>query len=245
MSDKDQETEQMSASGLAPLVQHLRENHRLTLLGSLAGKIVHGMNNTLTSLKANIPYLETCLETSNENQEGKEALQEIREATQTLEATVQAFDQYLRGEEEPGPVELWDALEMAHLIVEPKVRYSMVLELPDHRSPTWVWGRKPHLIQLLSGILLHIDSRPSLFGPISVQLADAPEEQVLLELLDLRPAGVRAHIPDGSHPDAGLDPEIGLLLTQHIALDHGGNLEVDVPRKDVTRYRCRLRAGDV
>ena len=241
MSEQDPEPTKTDASGLDPLVQHLRENHRLTLLGSLAGKVVHGMNNTLTGLKANIPYLESVLEASGGAPEAREALSEVRDATRILEATVQAFDQYLRGEEPPGPVELWDALEMAHLLVEPKVRYSMVLNLPESSQDCFVWGRAAHLMQLFSGILLHIDSRPSLFGEITVELERCDDGYVVLELKDLRPPGVRAHVPDGSHPEVGLDPELGFLLTRHIAEDHGGSLTVDVPRKDVTRYRCRLK----
>lgn len=241
MSEQDPNAISTDTSGLDPLVQHLRENHRLTLLGSLAGKIVHGMNNTLTSLKANIPYLEISLESDGDKQEAREALGEIRDAAKVLEATVQAFHQYLGGEEVPGPVDLWDALEMALLLVEPKVRYSMDLSLPDRTEDCYVWGRPAHLIQLFSGILLHIDSRPSLFGEITVELHREDDDYVLLEFLDLRPPGVRAHIPDGSHPEVGLDPEIGLLLTRHIAQDHGGALTIDVARKDVTRYRCRLK----
>ena len=92
MSEDHPEPSGDKTSGLDPLVQHLRENHRLTLLGSLAGKIVHGMNNTLTSLKANIPYLESALQTAGAAEEATEALSEIRYASRVLEATVEAFD---------------------------------------------------------------------------------------------------------------------------------------------------------
>ena len=146
------------------------------------------------------------------------------------------MNEFLQGAREREAVDLLDALDTAFTLLEPKIRYSTRLEFDSARPGPKIPASPTHMIQVFSAILLHVDARPSQYGPLKVRWG-TKGGCVSMELTDVRPAGVVAHVPDGSNQESELDPEVGMLLARHIVSEHGGSLEVDVPGEDVTRYR--------
>ena len=228
-------------SGVAPLVDHLRENHRLAVVGSLTGKIVHGMNNTLTMVKANLDDIREGLVVGEAGEAASEALLEVSEAAATLENTVRAMNAYLRGASEQEEVDLVDSLRTTYILLEPKIRYSTNLRLHEEsESELQIMGSVTNIMQVFTTVLLHIDARPSQYGDVEVSFKKTLHGDISILFEDVRPPGIVAHIPDGDVSDTSLDPEVGMLLARHIMDEHGGTLKIAIPREDVTSYELRF-----
>lgn len=233
--------DRVTAPGAIPsaITEHLTEKHRLAVVGSLAGKLVHALNNPLTMLKANARYLAEALSDPDDVArvmlEGNVIAQEIQDAVETIEGFVAAITEYVQGDEEPCDVDLVSAAETAMAVADAKIRYSAELRLTAAERPVTVHGRSQQLQQMITGILFHLESCPADYGPCEVRVSADDQGRAILVVEDHRPQGIVAHVPDGSGPDE-FDPEIGLVLAHHIAADHGALMVVDDPTEGTRRY---------
>jgi signal transduction histidine kinase len=220
------------------------EKHRLSVIGSLAGKIAHHMNNPLTLIRANVSDLSRAMETASDIEslrlEQREVLEEIQAGVQDLLRYVEAVGTFAQTDGEFESLDLNDLVDTALAVAFSKVRYAVDINIERPDTPVMVRGCAQQLLELIVSVLLHIDARPSEFGSctISVHRLDGG---ALLRIADRRPSGPIAHVPDGTH-HAEFDPELGLVLAHHVALAHDTRLRLTEFDDGMTVYEVALDA---
>jgi len=227
-----------------PVLSELMDKHRLSVIGSLAGKIAHHMNNPLTLIRANVVDLSRAMEKAKDIEslrlEQREVLVEIQAGVQDLLRYVEAVGTFAQTDGDFESLDLNDLVDTALAVAFSKVRYAVDINIERPDTPVMVRGCAQQILELIVSVLLHIDARPSEFGSctISVHRLDGG---ALLRIADRRPSGPIAHVPDGSHHDE-FDPELGLVLAHHVALAHDTRLRLTELDDGMTVYEVALDA---
>ncbi|MBD88949.1 MAG: hypothetical protein CL940_01245 [Deltaproteobacteria bacterium] len=225
-----------------PVTSELMEKHRLAVIGSLAGKIAHHMNNPLTLIRANVSELTRAMgETSDVErlrEEQAEVLEEIQAGVQDLLRYVEAVGTFAQTDGEFETLDLNDLVDTALAVAFSKVRYAVDISVERPNGTVPIWGCAQQLLELIVSVLLHIDARPSEFGSCTINIHRI-DSGALLRIADRRPSGPIAHVPDGSHHDQ-FDPELGLVLAHHVALAHDTRLRVTELDDGVVVYEVAL-----
>mgnify|MGYP003951994427 CR=1 FL=1 len=228
-----------------PVANELMEKHRLSVIGSLAGKIAHHMNNPLTLIRANVSDLSRSMEAAPDIEslraEQREVLGEIQAGVQDLLRYVEAVGTFAQTDGEFEALDLNELVDTALAVAFSKVRYAVDINIERPSTPVTIRGCAQQLLELIVSVLLHIDARPCEFGSctISVHRLDGG---ALLRIADRRPMGPIAHVPDGSHHDE-FDPELGLVLAHHVALAHDTRLRMTELDDGMTVYEVALDAA--
>ena len=208
------------------VVSEVMEKHRLAVIGSLAGKIAHHMNNPLTLIRANVIDLSRSLEAATDlecfRDEQREVIGEIEAGVQDLLRYVEAVGTFAQADGAVEKLDLNELVDTALAVAFSKVRYAVDIDVKRPEHPVMIRGCAQQLIELIVSVLLHIDARPSEFGSCTIYVMPI-DTGALLRIVDRRPTGLVAHVPDGSHHDQ-FDPEFGLVLAHHVALAHDTRL---------------------
>jgi signal transduction histidine kinase len=225
-----------------PVANELMEKHRLSVIGSLAGKIAHHMNNPLTLIRANVSDLSRAMESAPDIEslrlEQRVVLEEIQDGVQDLLRYVEAVATFTQTDGEFESLDLDGLVDTALAVAFSKVRYGVDIKFDRPDTPMRVRGCAQQLVQLIVSVLLHIDARPSEFGSCTISIHRL-DGDALLRIADRRPSGLIAHVPDGSH-HAEFDPELGLILAHHVALAHDTRLRLTELDDGMTVYEVAL-----
>ena len=225
-----------------PVTDELMEKHRLAVIGSLAGKIAHHMNNPLTLIRANVVELERAMAEATDvealREEQAPVLEEIRAGVRDLLRYVEAVGTFAQSDGEFEDLDLCALVDTALAVAFSKVRYAVDIDVERPEGPVWIRGCAQQLLELMVSVLLHIDARPSEYGSCTISIHPL-EGGALLRVADRRPMGVVAHVPDGTHPDE-FDPELSLVLAHHVALAHGTRLRLTELDDGETIYEVAL-----
>jgi len=219
--------------------------HRLAVIGSLTGKIAHHMNNPLTLIRANVMELERAMGAASDldslRSEQASVLEELLSGTRELLGYCEALGTFAQADGEMETLDLGDLVDTALAVAFSKVRYAVDITVERPDEPALVWGCTQQLLALVVSVLLHIDARPSEFGSccISIHMLDGG---ALLRVADRRPPGVVALVPEGHSRDE-FDPELSLILAQHVALAHESQLHITELDDDITFYEIALSAS--
>jgi nitrogen fixation/metabolism regulation signal transduction histidine kinase len=226
----------------APIVSSLKESYRLTILGSLASKIIYELNNPLTVVGANLNRIAECLHAGEARgalaDEGQELTNEINESVDSIRMLLSSLGDFVKGDKKPDHYPLKEVVETALAVVSVKNRYAADVRVETMKDDIFLYGRKGHLQQLIVGVLLHIGARPTEFGPVNVKIEATGDDKVILEFCDERNPAVQAVVPDGSKL-ADFDAEMGLMLARFIVDDHSGTFEMHEDGQ-VATYRVVL-----
>ncbi|MCB9730195.1 MAG: hypothetical protein H6744_12880 [Deltaproteobacteria bacterium] len=198
---------------------------RLTELGALTRQLIYRLNNPLTVLRSQLAFLQECVEageaTGRLAAEGPERLAALSDSLEDTLSVVGSLSQYVRGDGEPGEVDLVDCALIAYAVASVKLRYAAQLDLQGPDAPALVWGVAERLQQLLVGVFLHIGGREASYGPIEVRVRSPAPDRVQVVVSDVRASDGTTMRLD----DEGLDLRAGLAIAEHIAREHGGTLE--------------------
>jgi signal transduction histidine kinase len=210
---------------------------RLALAGRLAAGVAHGVNNPLSSVLANVRYVEDAHARAGVEPDVAEALHDARHGLERIRRLVLDLAALtLDVREERGPIEIEPLVEEARRIAA--VRGVTVEALELARPLPQVRGRRAALAQLVAGVLVSAAeaARGASGAPAPVRVAARRDgERVLLECEPVGPSPP----PDLSALEA--DPLV-LLAREHLE-GSGGALEV-CPGSGGLALRMALPSGE-
>ena len=136
-----------------PVTDELTEKHRLAVIGSLAGKIAHHMNNPLAVIRANVIDMSRRIQETGDlnalRDEQSEVLGEIAAGVDDLLRYVEAMSTFAQADGDVETLDLCELVDTALAVAFSKVRYAVDIQVerPDGAVP--IQGCPQQLLELL------------------------------------------------------------------------------------------------
>jgi len=239
---------------------HLRQraalNDRLTQVGTLAAGIVHEINNptaaALGSLELMAELLKETPRPSDPPQAFRDKLARLNDRSmqatrriQEIVATIKGFARMDAGE--MGPLSLGKVLEATMAMIRHELRAKGKVELEIPGDLPRIWGNAGRLQQLLVNLLVNAAQamEPGKAGNRIEIRARVQGEFLVLEIQDTGRGIPAEHLPRVLQPffttkPAGIGSGLGLSISQEIARQHGGDLELESRAGEGTLVRVTL-----
>lgn len=227
-------------------------NDRLTQVGTLAAGIVHEINNPTAAALGSLELMEVMLREDGPPQASRDKLSRLNERSlqatrriQEIVATIKGFARMDAGE--MGPLSFGKVVEatLAMTRHELRAKGKVVLEVPEDLPR--IWGNAGRLQQLLVNLLVNAAQalEPGREGNRITLRARIREDLLVLEIQDTGrgiPAGDLDRVlqPFFTTKPAGIGSGLGLSISQEIARQHGGDLEIESRPGEGTLVRVTL-----
>jgi signal transduction histidine kinase/CheY-like chemotaxis protein len=230
---------------VARLREHVAFQERLAAMGVIAAGVAHEINNSLTSLTANLEslsHLALAGDTPN-------TVAEAREGARRITAIVGDLGRFSRAEAEAGPVDLRKVVASCVRMLKAQIRSRARVVIEDAEiSP--VVGTESRLAQVVFNLVLNAAQAVPEGRPHENVIKIAVRQEARIVVLSVSDTGegltpeARTRLFEPFHTTKSHGTGLGLFVTRGIVQDLGGTIEARDASPRGTIFTVRFPASE-